>query len=429
MEVIKVDKVYKNFKIYYDKGSTLKEKLLFKNRTRHEVHEVLKGVSLSIKKGEVVGLIGENGSGKSTLLKLMTKIIYPNKGNIEMKGKVSSLLELGAGFHPDMTGRENIYMNASIFGLTKEEIDKRLEEIINFSELDAFIDNPVRTYSSGMYMRLAFSVAINVDADILLIDEILAVGDSSFQSKCFKKMQEIKNQGKTIVIVSHDLASIERLCDKAVWIDEGYKRIETNPHDAIAEYLDKIMNKEDSHNDNEYKSDELEIEELNVETIIREEINDINEEIVEPEHNCNNRTGNRDVEIKSVKLIEYNSNKEKSIFKPEDKVKIVIEYNKNNDNLLESVVGFGIFRKDGVNCYGTNTYIDDRNKIKIKKQGIVEIILERIQLLEGEYTLDIAFHDEYGKPYDYIRRIKEFNIYSSIKDVGVVRLQHEVLSK
>ena len=172
--VIKVKNIWKDFKIYYDKGSTLKEKILFKNRNRHEVHTVLRGVNFEIKKGEVVGLIGENGSGKSTLLKLMTRIIYPNKGTIEIKGKVSSLLELGAGFHPDMTGRENIYTNASIFGLKKSEIDERLERIIEFSELGEFIDNPVRTYSSGMYMRLAFSVAINVDADILLVDEILA---------------------------------------------------------------------------------------------------------------------------------------------------------------------------------------------------------------------------------------------------------------
>src|SRR5574344_2950033 len=174
---IEVKNVTKQFKIYYDKASTLKEHLIFWNRNKSEVFVALKDISLNIKKGETVGLIGVNGSGKSTLLKLMTKIIYPTKGKITTNGKLTSLLELGAGFHPDFSGRENIYFNASIFGLTRKEIDDRIEKIIEFSELQDFIDNPVRTYSSGMYMRLAFSVAINVDADILLIDEILSVGD------------------------------------------------------------------------------------------------------------------------------------------------------------------------------------------------------------------------------------------------------------
>ena len=182
VSVISVKDVEKKFKVYYDKGQTFKERLLFRNRNHYEERPVLKGISFQVEKGQAIGIIGENGSGKSTLLKLMTRIMYPDKGSIEIKGRVSSLIELGAGFHPDMSGRENIYTNASIFGLTKKEIDLRLNDIIAFSELEEFIDNPVRTYSSGMYMRLAFSVAINVDSDILLIDEILAVGDASFQA-------------------------------------------------------------------------------------------------------------------------------------------------------------------------------------------------------------------------------------------------------
>ena len=233
-----VDNVYKTFNVYLDKANTIKEKLLFfKSRNRKEKREVLKGINLKIKKGEVVALIGTNGSGKSTLLKLMTKIIYPNKGKIYTEGKLTSLLELGAGFHPDFSGRENIYFNASIFGLTKKEIDERLEDIIEFSELRPFIDNPVRTYSSGMYMRLAFSVAINVDADILLIDEILSVGDEHFQNKCFDKMRELKAKGKTMVFVTHSMQSVRNLCDRAVWLCNGEIKMDGETNTVVDEYI------------------------------------------------------------------------------------------------------------------------------------------------------------------------------------------------
>ena len=232
-----VNNVYKNFKLVYDRPFTLKERLVFWNKTKTDYHEVLKGINLKIEKGESVALIGVNGSGKSTLLKLMTKIIYPTKGKITTNGKLTSLLELGAGFHQDFTGRENIYFNASIFGLTAAEIDKRVQEIIDFSELGEFIEAPVRTYSSGMYMRLAFSVAINVDADILLIDEILAVGDQHFQDKCFAKLHELKEEGKTIVIVTHSLDPVKKLCDRAVWLSEGKIREDGKIAEVIEHYL------------------------------------------------------------------------------------------------------------------------------------------------------------------------------------------------
>lgn len=208
---IEVKNVTKKFKVYFDKGYQLKEKVLFSRRNRYEERCVLRDISFQVKKGESVGLIGSNGCGKSTTLKLLTKIIYPDSGTIEMKGRVSSLIELGAGFHPDMSGRENIYTNASIFGLTRKEIDDRIGEMIAFSELGEYIDNPVRTYSSGMYMRLAFSVAIHVNAEILLIDEILAVGDAHFQAKCFNRLRQVKAAGTTIVIVSHSTSQIEQI--------------------------------------------------------------------------------------------------------------------------------------------------------------------------------------------------------------------------
>ena len=234
-----VDDVYKTFNVYLDKANTLKEKLLFLfSRRRKEKRQVLKGINLKIKKGEVVALIGTNGSGKSTLLKLMTKIIYPNQGKITTNGKLTSLLELGAGFHPDFSGRENIYFNASIFGLTKKEIDNRLEQIIEFSELGSYIDNPVRTYSSGMYMRLAFSVAINVDADILLIDEVLSVGDEHFQNKCYDKMRELKKEGKTMVFVTHSMQTVKQLCDRAVWLRNGKIEMDGNTEKVVDAYIE-----------------------------------------------------------------------------------------------------------------------------------------------------------------------------------------------
>lgn len=234
---IVVDHVYKTFNIYYDKANSLKEKLLFWNRNRREKRKVLEDITLTIKDGETVGLVGVNGSGKSTLLKLMTKIIYPNKGKITTYGKLTSLLELGAGFHPDFSGRENIYFNASVFGLTKKEIDRKIDTIIAFSELDEQIDNPVRTYSSGMYMRLAFAIAINVEADILLIDEVLAVGDQHFQEKCLEKLKELRKEGKTIVFVSHGRGTIESLCTRAVWLDQGKVRMDGDPKVVMEEYV------------------------------------------------------------------------------------------------------------------------------------------------------------------------------------------------
>ncbi len=234
-----VDDVYKTFNVYLDKANTIKEKLLFLfSRNKKEKREVLKGINLKIKQGEVVALIGTNGSGKSTLLKLMTQIIYPNKGKITTNGKLTSLLELGAGFHPDFSGRENIYFNASIFGLTKKEIDKRIDDIIEFSELGKYIDNPVRTYSSGMYMRLAFSVAINVDADILLIDEILSVGDEHFQNKCYNKMRELKEQGKTMVFVTHNMSAVKELCDRSVWLYNGEIRMDGDTGKVVDAYVE-----------------------------------------------------------------------------------------------------------------------------------------------------------------------------------------------
>lgn len=240
MNAIEITNMSKQYKLYHDKSVNLKEKLLFTKRNRYERRTVLDNISLTIPKGEAVGLIGVNGCGKSTLLKLIAKIIYPNQGTIVTHGRISSLIELGAGFHPDMTGRENIYTNASIFGLTHKEIEARIDDIIAFSELGDAIDTPVRTYSSGMYMRLAFAVAIHVEADILLVDEILAVGDLAFQAKCFERMKQVRESGTTIIIVSHSLGQIEEICQRTVWLKDGRIVMSGKPQEVHRAYLQSI---------------------------------------------------------------------------------------------------------------------------------------------------------------------------------------------
>lgn len=235
--IIEISNLAKEFKIYEDRANTLKEKIIRFGSGKKRVITILNDINLNIKKGEIIGLIGTNGSGKSTLLKLITKILYPTTGKIKVNGSMSSLLELGAGFHPDFNGIENIYFNASIFGLSKRQIDERLEKIIEFSELGDFLSQPVRTYSSGMYMRLAFSIAINVDADIILIDEILAVGDEHFRNKCHKKLAELKEQGITMVVVSHDLKALREICDRAIWLKDGSIELEGSKDEIINKYI------------------------------------------------------------------------------------------------------------------------------------------------------------------------------------------------
>lgn len=419
---IEVKNITKKFKVYLDKGRTIKERILFKNRRSYEERMVLKGISFEVKKGEAIGLIGHNGCGKSTTLKLLTKIMYPDTGSIEMRGRVSSLIELGAGFHPDMSGRQNIYTNASIFGLTRKEIDARLDDIIAFSELEEFIDNPVRTYSSGMYMRLAFSVAINVDADILLIDEILAVGDANFQAKCFNKLREIKAQGTTIVIVSHSLSQIEQICERSLWIHEGMLKLEGVPRDVHPEYMDYMGQKRQITKDkelerlmNKEKSDKKPISENN----IKEENNSlVNEEKVQK-----TRWGNGNARITKVAM--YNAiQQEKRVFKTGEKIIIKVFYEVIKE-VEDAVFGIGIFRSDGLQCYGVNTRIDNFERFNLAKNSVVELELSSIELLPGEYDVDLAIESGMGSPIDYYTKALKLEIFSDVADVGVCRVSHK----
>ena len=395
---IEVRNVTKSFKVYLDKGAQLKERLLFRKRSRYEERKVLRGISFDVKKGEAIGLIGHNGCGKSTTLKLLTRIMYPDEGTIKLKGRVSSLIELGAGFHPDMSGRENIYTNAAIFGLTKKEIDARIKDIVDFSELAEFIDNPVRTYSSGMYMRLAFSVAINVDADVLLIDEILAVGDANFQTKCFNKLKEIKAQGTTIVIVSHALGQIEQICDRAIWIHEGLIKAEGPPKEIDLEYLDYMSRKMQEKNKSESDTEEVSEEETG------------------------KRWGSGEVRIKKVRSFAADGSEQKTFRTGED-IRLSIDYTVKKP-VKDAVFGFGVFDMNGIQCYGTNTRIDKQPDITISENGTAEILMKNVELLAGEYNIDIAIEQVEGIPIDYFRQAYRIQMISAMGDVGVSRIEH-----
>ena len=233
---IVVDRVSRTFRVYPKAQRTLKDLFVARGRLGAREVKALSDVSVTVEPGEAVGLVGRNGSGKSTLLRLVSGIIKPTAGRVEAGGRVASLLELGAGFHPDFTGRENVYLNGSIHGLSRSRVREAMDEIVSFAELEQFIDLPVRTYSSGMYMRLGFSVAAHIESDILLLDEVFAVGDEQFQRKCFGKVAEFKNRGGTIVFVSHDAQAVERLCDRAVLLRQGEVAFDGRTQDAIAEY-------------------------------------------------------------------------------------------------------------------------------------------------------------------------------------------------
>lgn len=410
---IEVRNIKKHFKVYYDKGFQLKERVLFWNRNKYEKREVLKGISFDVRRGEAVGLIGGNGCGKSTTLKIINRILYPDSGTVSVRGRVSSLIELGAGFHPDLSGRENIYTNASIFGLTKKEIDKRLDQIITFSELEKFIDNPVRTYSSGMYMRLAFSVAINVDADVLLIDEILGVGDVSFQTKCFNKLMEIKEKGTTIVIVSHSLQQIEEICDRSIWIENGIIRESGIPAEVHEDYRNSME---------ERRQNRIKIEaEKKVAPIMpKREV---------PSFCCADarRYGNFQMEFSDIELQSENGDTRKEFSRDE---KIVIVYKLNSKGLNEKInIAFRIIREDGITCFASD-YIT----MQVEKTGVISylqiddesigkiIVDDRNRLVEGTYYLDLIVTREGIEVYDEICRAKEFRVKGRTPGIGVCEM-------
>lgn len=407
---IEVNNVEKSFKVYYDRSNQLKDAIIFRNFTKYSRREVLKGISFDVKKGETVALVGKNGCGKSTMLKILTRILSPNAGTVEIEGRVASLIELGAGFHPDLSGRENIYINASIFGIKKKEVDARLDSIIRFSELEEFIDNPVRTYSSGMYARLAFSVAISVDADVLLVDEILSVGDASFQIKCMKKMAELKNQGVTIVIVSHSLGQVQQLCDRAIWIENGKIREDGNPKEICRHYLDESEKKR----------------------LAKAKAQDASKEIAKKEcwdvaEQCgpdSERTGEGKIKFTSIKLVN-DKNELANEFQARSKMKVILGYETEEDN-LKGNFSISISRFDWTFCYETFAIRRKKDYPILKKKGQVEIEIESINLVEGRYVLSAKAIDENVETSDLLAQVIPFNILEQeIAESGIASMPHK----
>ena len=366
---IEVDDVAKKFRLIHERNSTLKGMIFngFK-RTVHEEFWALKGVSIDVEEGSTFGLVGHNGSGKSTLLKCMARIYRPDKGSITMRGRVSALLELGAGFHPELSGRENVYLNGSILGMSKREIDARFDEIVGFAGLEEFIDTPVKNYSSGMFVRLGFSVAITVEPDILMVDEVLAVGDESFQLRCMEKFAELRRSGRTIVIVSHGLDAVRNICDKAAWLDHGRLMKEGEAHDVVTAYLESVR-------DDRRASEST-------------------QGIVTPEETSEPGAG---WHIGTVELLD-DDGKDVGVVPSGSPATIRIEIESGADE--DVALAIGLYRTDGVHVAGPV------HKFRTKGTGprVVEYRVPHLTLASGVYDVSVRLLDDHVQDTYAVRR-------------------------
>ena len=364
-----------------------------------EVTRAIKDLTLRIPKGASVGLIGRNGSGKSTFLKLVTGIYKPDRGTISVNGRVAALIELGAGFHPDFTGRENVYLGGVMHGLSKREIESRFEEIVAFAELERVIDEPVRTYSSGMFMRLGFSLAVHTDPDVLLVDEVLAVGDAGFVTKCKDKISALRGEGKTLVLVTHDLAAVERWCDEALWLESGEVKDRGDPRRVIDKYYQFV----------EEGEEKLLVAERDAPT------HGSSDHVTVPE---SQRWGSREIEITNVSLL-TGEGASRLLFHPNDSAEIHISY-KVHQPTEDVVFGVAINQNNGGVAFGTNTDIEHVKVPALGTEGTLRYAIDRIGLNDGAYTIDVAVHRRDGYPYDYHKGAVKFAVRCPEKYVGAL---------
>ncbi len=381
---VEINDVSKMFKLYHENVRSLKEKVLFFNKRGYEEFWALKDVDIKVKPGETLGIIGANGSGKSTLLKCVTKILYPTSGKVITNGSIAALLELGAGFQPDLTGRENVYLNASILGFSKKEVDKKFDEIVEFAELERFIDNHVRNYSSGMHVRLGFAVAISVDPDILLIDEVLAVGDEAFQRKCLERIGEIQESGRTIIFVTHNVEITKEICSYVAMLDHGVVVKEGNPREVVNYYHQMMESVEEG-----------------------------------------GERGNRQIEITGVELLNENGEAVTDFNTGQD-MKIRVAY-QANEPVEDPVFGFSIDDYRGFTVYGTNTKLKGVNVGTLTGAGRVQFDLKSLPMLEGRYLVSLAIHSRDEEiVYHWLDRHVPFDMHSEIEDAGLLYVPTEV---
>jgi ABC-2 type transport system ATP-binding protein len=411
MSVIEFKNVSKKFKLYQNLSYSIKEKFINTVLKRHPLqvtyHPVLSDVSFQIEKGETVGIIGENGTGKSTTLKIISKILYADEGEVIVNGKVSALLEVGAGFQPDLSGKENVFLYGSILGLSKATIAARYQDIVDFSELHEFMDSPVKNYSSGMYMRLAFAVAINVDPDILIVDEVLAVGDESFQKKCIDKILQFKKNKKTIVFVSHDMGMVDRICDRVIFIKKGGTAVEGSTDEMINLYRRLVYNIVD-----EPKAEETDAEGVPV----------VHHALHEAEaHSTNNRYGNRKVEIMDLYFSDLQGNVTNR-FKTGENILVNVTYRQNTE-VEDAVFGYAVYNSDEVLLTGSNMGLQGIVMRNISKENTFTFEIENL-FLEGTYLVTSAIHNsDQTDHYDYLDKQYTFSIYQSSKDgTGAVKI-------
>ncbi len=410
--------------------STLKSALLSRsligNLKPDETFAAVRNVTFNVPRGRTLGVIGRNGSGKSTLLKLVAGITKPSSGTVTVEGRISALIELGAGFHPEISGRENVFINGIMLGLSKREITRRFDEIVEFAEMADFIDAPVKTYSSGMYMRLGFAVAIHVDPDVLLVDEVLAVGDEGFTHKCLDKFAEFKRRGKTILLVTHSLGLVERFCDDALWMDSGELKGMGDPKRIVGAYITDVEVSEEH---------QLAVSDQRAQESAAVVSPDEPASAVLPDHPIETadapadmfrategRWGSREVEITGVEL-HGPDGAAAHVFHSGEPLTIHIAL-RAPIAIDDFVIGIGLFNAEGVCCYGTNTSLEELKGIRIFGDAEARFTIDSLDLVEGTYKLDVAIHKVDGYPYDYHRLLYTFRVKSRTKDVGIYRPRH-----
>jgi ABC-type polysaccharide/polyol phosphate transport system ATPase subunit len=425
IEVSRVSKIYRRYsqrKQFATLKSALLSRSLIQNLRPDETFTALNDISLTVPKGRTLGVIGRNGSGKSTLLKLVAGITKPSDGTVSVDGRISALIELGAGFHPEISGRENVFINGIMLGLTKREVTDRFAEIVEFAEMKDFIDAPVKTYSSGMYMRLGFAVAIHVDPEVLLVDEVLAVGDEGFTHKCLDKFAEFKRRGKTILLVTHSLGMVERFCDEALWLDAGRIKGSGDPKRIVGAYITDVERQEER----ELAATDAKAKESAAVHVVSAVLPDNPVEAATGPADmfraAEGRWGSREVEITEVTLSGADGTPG-HVFHSGERLDVTIQMRAPLP-IDDFVVGLGLFNAEGVCCYGTNTSIEELTPDRLAGDAEAIFTIDSLDLVEGTYKLDVAVHKVDGYPYDYHRLLHTFRVKSRAKDVGIYRPRH-----